>query len=161
MTNESGRPREHLRQWLHAIALPSLFVFGTLICLYYGRDGFMPIDQSIIYDGAWRVLCGQVPLRDFLTPTGIVPILVQTAFLQLFGVNWFAYCLHAAAFNGLFAMLSAVVMYVPSGTPLMEQDAFLFMLLACVACGASARAGRRAPLRWFAAGLCLVIAVLC
>ena len=182
MANESGRPREHLRQWLQVAALPSLFLFGTLICLYYGRDGFMPIDQSIIYDGAWRVLCGQVPLRDFLTPTGIVPILVQAAFFQLFGVNWFAYCLHAAAFNGLFAMLaytflrqwhlsrasawvfamlSAVVMYVPSGTPLMEQDAFLFMLLACVACGAGARAGRRAPLLWFAAGLCLVIAVLC
>jgi hypothetical protein len=142
----------------------------------------MPIDQSIIYDGAWRVLCGQVPLRDFLTPTGIVPILVQTAFFRLLGVTWLAYCMHAAVFNGLFAMLayvflrqwhlsralawvfailSAVVMYVPSGTPLMEQDAFLFMLLACVACGAGARAGRRAPLLWLAAGLCLVIAVLC
>jgi len=181
MTSERPDRREHLpRGWL-AVAPLSLFLFGALLCLYYGRDGFMPIDQSIIYDGAWRVLGGQVPLRDFLTPTGIVPILVQAGFFLLFGVNWFAYCLHAAVFNGVFAilafaflrqwglgrgpawvfaMLSAVVMYVPSGTPLMEQDAFFFVLLACVAAGAGVRA-QRCALLFLAAGTFLVVALFC
>ena len=126
----------------------------------------MPLDQSIVFDGGWRVLSGQVPGRDFVTPSGLVPILLQSLFFKVLGVTWFAYCLHAALINGLFAVvslwvlqrlgappalalfyavLSAVVMYPPFGVPFMDQHAFFFglvMVHALVALG-QASPGRR------------------
>lgn len=110
----------------------------------------MPLDQSIVFDGGWRILSGQVPYRDFTTPTGLVPIVFQALFFHLFGTTWFAYCLHAAVFNGAFcivvyfllrsmegtkavsffyALLSGVVMYPPMGVPYMDQHSFFFLLL--------------------------------
>lgn len=130
-----------------------LLIWGISICLYYGRIGFMPLDQSIVFDGGWRILSGQVPFRDFIAPDGMVPILIQGAFFWLFGVNWFAYCLQAAIFNGLFcilvycflrllkgsmaisffyAFLSGIIFYPPFGVPYMDQHAFFFVLLAFI-----------------------------
>jgi len=54
---------------------------------------------------AWRILSGQIPFRDFNTPNGIVPMILQAAFFNIFGVDWFAYCLHAACINGAFCIL--------------------------------------------------------
>ena len=131
--------------------LALLFSWGTGLCLYTGRVGFMPLDQSIVFDGAWRLLSGQVPFRDFTTPDGITPIAFQVLFFKAFGVTWFAFCLHAAVFNGLFCILvyallrtlragqvvallygalSGVVFYPPFGTPYRDQHAFFFFLLA-------------------------------
>lgn len=129
----------------------ALFTFGVLISLAYGRLGLMPLDQSIIFDGGWRILSGQTPFKEFTTPAGIVPIYLQALFFKIFSVNWFAYCVHAAVFNGLFAVLvyellllfqtnryisllsatlSAVTFYPPFGVPYMEQHSFFFGLLA-------------------------------
>jgi hypothetical protein len=113
----------------------------------------MPLDQSIVFDGGWRILDGQTPYRDFTTPAGLVPIALQAAFFQCFGVSWFVYCLHAAVFNGLFcvlafrlllqldaeapaaafySLLSGVVFYPPFGVPYMDQHAFFFSLTTVV-----------------------------
>lgn len=113
----------------------------------------MPLDQSIVFDGAWRVLSGQVPYRDFTTPSGLTTVLLQVPFFALLGPTWLAYCLHAALVNGLFGVLvllvlrelgmplalslgyalaSQVLLYPPMGTPYLEQHAFFFLLLACL-----------------------------
>lgn len=113
----------------------------------------MPLDQSIIFDGAWRIISGQVPFRDFNTPNSISPILLQVPFFKLFGLNWFVYCLHAATFNGIFcllvffflrmlggsrlvsffyAFLSGLIFYPPFGTPYQDQHSFFFVMLALV-----------------------------
>jgi hypothetical protein len=131
-----------------------LFAAGAALCLHYGRIGFMPLDQSIVFDGGWRLLCGQVPFRDFTVPAGLTPIALQAVVFRLFGVSWFAYCLHAALLNGLFcvlvfrllgrleagapaaafyAFLSGVVFYTPFGVPYMDQHAFFFSLAAVAA----------------------------
>ena len=128
-----------------------LFLWGTLFCLQVGRVGFMPLDQSIVFDGAWRLLCGQIPYRDFGTPDSLTPMVLQAGLFKAFGVSWLGYCLHAAVFNGLFCCLvfelllalgsgyvaallygavSGVVYYPPFGTPYREQHAFFFALLA-------------------------------
>lgn len=107
----------------------------------------MPLDQSIVFDGGWRVLSGQVPFRDFVAPGGVVPIFLQALFFKTLGVSWFSYCLHAALANGLFCavvygilrllgggrwlsfgygVLSGIVCYPPFGVPYMDQHAFLF-----------------------------------
>jgi hypothetical protein len=146
--------------WRRAAGPAALFLFAFLICLYYGRRGWMPLDHSIVFDGGWRLLNGQAPFRDYHAPNGFVLHAMQAAFFAAFGVNWLAYCLHAAVVNGLFALLvqrllavlglwrpasfvyaalSALVLYPPVGVPYMDPHAFFFSLLA-VALALSGRA---------------------
>ncbi len=73
----------------------ALFVVGLLVNLSFARMGFMPLDHSIVFDGGWRMLNGQVPWRDFVTPFGVVPSAMQAIFFALLGTTWFAFCLHA------------------------------------------------------------------
>lgn len=143
----------------------------------------MPLDHSIVFDGAWRLLSAQIPYRDFVTPNGIVPIAVQALFFRLFGVNWFAYCLHAAVFNALFCLLayallrlldaprwlaffggilSGIVFYPPLGTPYLEQHSFFFVLLATVLALAASRRAKGAlwPTLWLLVPAALGFGVL-
>jgi hypothetical protein len=128
-----------------------LSTLGIALSLFYARLGFMPLDQSIVFDGGWRILCGQIPYRDFVTPTAIVPIVIQTFFFKLFGVTWFSYCLHSAILTGVFSslvywllryqggarsvaafygLLSSLVMSPPMGLLLAEHHALLFVTIA-------------------------------
>jgi hypothetical protein len=127
-----------------------LFVAGVAIALHYGPIGFFPWNQSIVFDGGWRILCGQVPYREFTLPNAIVPSVMQAGFFACLGVNWGSYVLHAALMNGIFcivtfwflrafglgvgmcffyALLTSIFFYPPSGTPYMDQHAFLFSIL--------------------------------
>lgn len=149
------------RFWDAALAVVAV-VFGLLLSLHYGRVGYMPLDQSIVFDGGWRVLSGQVPFRDFTTPSGVMPILLQAAFFKLLGVTWFSYCLHAAVANGLFGavvygllrllgggrllscgygLLSGVAFYPPFGVPYMDQHAFFFGAVAALLAVTAVRVG--------------------
>lgn len=140
---------DNIKKILTIVSLVGIFIFGVLLVLKYGRIGFMPYDESIAFDGGWRVLSGQVPYRDFSTPDGVTVMLMQAAFFKLFGITWLAYVLHAAIINGLFgliaysflryfeisrplslwyAALSVVVFYAPFSTPFRDQHAFFFSL---------------------------------
>lgn len=138
------------RHWLDIILLCGLLLFGTLYCLWRGRIGYMPLDSPIVFDGGWRLICGQVPFRDFTMPNVIVPVVMQGFLFSLLGVTWFIYCLHAAILNGLFclvayfflqllggsrplsffyALLSGVIFYPPFGIPIQDQHAYFFSFL--------------------------------
>ncbi|MBU2445360.1 MAG: hypothetical protein KJ666_07270 [Bacteroidetes bacterium] len=139
------------RRILYAFLISTiLFGFGFSINFYYGRIGYLPINQAIIFDGGWRILSGQIPYIDFTTPNGLTPIYLQALIFKLFDVNWFSYLLHSSIINGLFcvlifhflkllhlpsiysffyALISGVLLYPPSGTPYMDQHAFFFSLL--------------------------------
>lgn len=170
-------------RWLEIARIAALVVFGTALGLHYARMGFMPLDQSISFDGGWRILNGEVPFRDYTAPNGFPVHALQAAFFALFGVNWLAYCLHAAVFNGLFAalvdrllllvgsgrwissafaLLSAVVFYPPFGLPYMDQHAFFFSLAALVAALAAARGASERSRAWsaYAVGPLLLLAYL-
>ena len=41
-----------------------LFAIGVGVNLTFGRRGFLPLDQSIVFDGGWRLVSGQVPFHD-------------------------------------------------------------------------------------------------
>ena len=180
----SGAPRSR-RFTRDAVALVGLGVFAVAIELHYGRRGFMPIDQSVVFDGGWRTLSGQIPFRDYTTPNAIVPSLIQGLFFWAFGVSWTVYLVHAAVFNALFAGLvyvllrlcggdrltaalygglSAVVFYPPVGAPFHDQHAFFFALLAIVLAVAGrnrAGRGRWGPRAlWFAVPFALVASAL-
>lgn len=140
-------------------ALLVLVILASTLTIRTGRLGFMPLDQSIIFDGGWRVLSGQVPLVDFITPTGLVPLYLQALMFKVAGVSWMAYVLHAALLNVLFALFvyfllrrifrwnwvalyfalaAACFLYPPMGTPYMDQHAliFTFVMLGLLLCGA-------------------------
>lgn len=158
----------------------ALFAFGVALSLHHGRRGYMPLDQSIVFDGGWRILSGQIPFHDYHAPNGFTPHVLQALFFGLFGVNWFAYCLHAAVLNGAFAVvaarllvrlglnlpaalvyggLSAVVLVPPFGVPYMDQHAFFFSFLA-IALAVRARATERTSRIWFAVPPVLLLAGL-
>jgi hypothetical protein len=141
--------------------LVSVFVFTVAILLnqFYGYFGYMPLDQSIIFDGAWRVLNSQIPHVDFWTPYGVPAILAQAAIFRIFGVSWSAYVFHASLCNAFFAvfvlsagtrlgltlpvalffaLVTAFVSYPPMGTPFGDNHAAIICstLLLVVALGA-------------------------
>src|SRR5215510_14031112 len=93
-----------------------LFAIGLVVNLIFGRRGFFPLDQSIVFDGGWRIASGQVPFRDFVAPSGHIPSLIQAAFFKTFGVTWFAYCLHASILNGLFAVIVYALLRLAGAT---------------------------------------------
>lgn len=131
-------------------ALLVAFAFRTTF--HAGSKGFFALDQSIVFDGGYRVLIGQVPYRDFVMPAGPVAFWVQALFFSLLGVNYYAYIFNAAFLNvlaSLFAVgvtrllfpgrravsygagfLTAAWFYSPFGTPYFEQTAFFFCFLA-------------------------------
>jgi hypothetical protein len=146
-----------------------LFALGVGVSLYFGRRGFMPLDQSIVFDGGWRVLSGQVPFRDYHAPNGFVAHAIQAVFFHVLGVSWLSYCMHAAIVNGLFALLaqrvlaglglglaastvyaglSALVLYPPIGVPFMDTHAFFFSLLAVWLALAARRSEANGLHRW-------------
>lgn len=172
------------RVWTLGLRPALLLGFGIGVCLYCGRRGYMPLDQSIVFDGGWRILCGQVPFRDYVAPNGFPIHALQAIFFALFGVNWFAYCLHAALVNGLFtlcvdrllrvlgappalalpyAAASALVLAPPLGVPYMDTHAFFFSAVAiwlAVEGRLRERRGRGATGIWAAAAVVLGLAGL-
>jgi|GEM_PF-3014440 len=156
------------------------FVFAFAYCLFHGRIGLNSLDSSIIFDGGYRILAGQDYLVDYYAPSGYIPSRIQSLFFQLLGVNWFAYGLHAAVLNGIFALLafrllrhfkappllaisyailSGLILYPPFGTPYPEQHAFFFAFLAVYGLVvARKRSGWKQKLAWMGVGPALALA---
>ncbi|MBS1824229.1 MAG: glycosyltransferase family 39 protein [Acidobacteria bacterium] len=148
-----------------------------------GHKGLFLLDQSMIFDGGWRLLQGEVPYRDFRFPFGPITFYVQELSFRLYGVNWSATVLPAAAFSFIgtlsairivqlltagsraLALCSGVatafVFQAPFGTLWFEQTAMFFNMLAlhAVVEAVHMRTRLRAALL-FASGFLLVVAVL-
>ncbi len=126
-------------------------LFAFIFCWICGRRGFHPLDQSIVFDGAWRIIQGQVPYRDFICPLGPLSFLYQALVFCIFGTGFQSYVLGAAILNALAtmavwlllrslfpenifsalagAMLTAVFFYPPVGTTYPDQTSVFFCLL--------------------------------
>ena len=156
-------------------------MFGVAVVLFYGRRGYQPLDQSIVFDGGWRILEGQIPWVDFQTPNAVTPSIMQAGFFWVLGTTWFAYCLHAAIISGfacvvttlilqkvglsrnlslLYGALTAFIFYAPMGTPYMEQHAFFFLLLATWATVCAVQGSGRARIACYAVVPPLVVLAL-
>ena len=164
--------RGDLQRGHRAFLLFLLAVFASTLTLRTGQLGFMPLDQSIIFDGGWRIYAGQTPLVDFFSPTGLLPSFIQAGMFNVMGVTWWSYVVHAAALNVMFAifvyallrrlfgwnwlslysaLLAAYFMYPPMGTPYMDQHAlfFSFVMLGLFLCGVRSEAEKDRILLWF------------
>ncbi len=146
-----------------------------------GHRGLFMLDQSIVFDGAWRIVQGQVPYRDFVMPFGPVTFALQAAVFRLAGVDFSSMVLTAAllsligtlatvrllwllssrsaALSLLGGLYTAVWFQAPFGTPWMEQTAFLFDGLALLAI-VEGRVARPNRALFFAAGLASAAAIL-
>ncbi|MCL5959960.1 MAG: hypothetical protein M1358_11730 [Chloroflexi bacterium] len=137
---------------LDLILTAALLPLSFYLTFVSGERGFFPFDQSIIFDGSYRVLSGQVPYKDFFTPWGPVVFWLHALFFEFFGINYSSYILGAAVVNVLSTLcsismlkllfprsrflpyiaglLTAVWFYPPSGTPWPEQTSFFFSFVA-------------------------------
>ena len=148
-----------------------------------GAARLLPLDQSIVLDGAWRVLCGQVPFADFTMAFGLAGMWLQAAVFGICGVSFSSFLLTAATLNAAAAVMAVLVVrrvlpgataaawtagvltaiwyHPPFGTPYAEQTAFFFCMLGLLlALGVSRGARRAAAWRAAAAGACMVAAFL-
>jgi len=93
-----------------AIAMAA-FVF----CWQCGKRGFFPLDQSIVYDGAWRVFLGQCPYRDFVSPIGPISFFYQSFLFRILGPGFRAYLFGGALLNALSAGMVFILVRVVAG----------------------------------------------
>ena len=142
-----------MQAWLPEAALAAALAIGAyMLTAASGQRGFYAFDQSIVFDGAYRVLSGQIPYRDFVLPFGPVALWLHAAFFSVSGVTYSAYIGSAAVVNAAAALAAVAIMrllfpssrylpylagvltafwfYPPFGTPWVDQTAFLFSLLA-------------------------------
>lgn len=167
-------------------------MIGPIVCAAWagtisylsGMRGFFAMDQSIVFDGAWRIVQGQVPYRDFLIPFGPVSMWMQASAFSFGGVNYQIYALTAAAMNALGAVLAFMTfrilapekkwaawgaglitgswLYAPMGTTYLEQTAFLWIWVAIffMVRGFQIRSACRRAGHMALAGVALAAAVL-
>jgi hypothetical protein len=132
--------------------LAALLLFSFFLSFQAGERGFFATDQAHHFDGAYRIFCGQIPYKDFFSAVGPMTFWLHALPFKIFGVNYFAY-LFGAAFVNLLAtgvtvailrlffpqkafisflggFLTAIWFYPPFGTPVYEQTAMFFSLLA-------------------------------
>ena len=130
-------------------------IWAGVISYLSGMRGFFAMDQSIVFDGGWRILHGQIPFRDFFLPHGPLCMWIQALAFHALGVNYQVYVLTAATMNVLGAWLAfgtfrALVpekkwpawiaglltgswLYAPMGTTYIEQTGFFFLWIAIFA----------------------------
>lgn len=173
-----------MRRWLLGLAvLVVLVAAGYAIAA--GRRGLFALDQSVVFDGGWRVLAGQVPYRDFVAPVGPVAFWMQAGVFCSLGVTLHSSLATAAILNALAAVLVMAVVWrsvprsvgltvtagvltaiwftPPSGLPTAEHTGSLLALVAFAALVeglVGARGGRWAELTGLLAGGNVVLAAL-
>ncbi len=168
-------------QALHRGAMVIVAVLAAGLRLGVRVPGLHALDQSIVWDGAWRILGGQVPFVDFAVPAGLTPALIQAAVWKIAGMSWTSYVAHAAIANAIFALavfttlaklmgrigpafayaaLSAVALYPPMGTPYADHHAVLFLGLTLLLILRDLLAPGRSIFLWLVALACLLLALL-
>jgi hypothetical protein len=135
--------------WLGSAAL---IIFAVAWVWHVGHRGLFLMDHSIVFDGGYRVLNGQVPYKDIYMAYLPGTLWVQAFFFWLYGVDFSAMVLPAAIFNGIGVAvviritlllfprrivaawaggsLTALWFQAPFGSLQHEQVAFTFAMLA-------------------------------
>jgi hypothetical protein len=170
------------RPWPWACA--AVAAFAAYFIWLVGHRGVFLLDQSIMFDGAWRIYQGQVPYRDFFSAFPPIPYLIQYLIFRVTGVDFSGMVLGAAILNALASLcviwlvhrfvpdqrvialvaglITAVWFQAQFGTLWFEQTSFFFnlvvlvLLVKCLDATHSAATGYRV-----AAGVLLCVSMLC
>jgi hypothetical protein len=141
----------HISSRLDKLITAALLLFAFFFCYAAGIRGIYALDQSIVFDGAYRIVQGQAPWKDFIVPFGPISLWYQAIFFQLLGVSYPTYVIGAAVSNVIGTLaaiqivklllpkqpffaytagfLTAIWFYSPSGTTYIEQTGLVFGIL--------------------------------
>jgi hypothetical protein len=65
-----------------------LLFFILSLFVFFQREIIFFRDYAIIWDGATRMINGEVLYKDFGVPFGPIPLLIPYYFMSFFGVSW-------------------------------------------------------------------------
>ena len=139
---------------LHYKSFLPIFLLGTfafLINYHYGFVGIMPGDNTVLYNGGYKVLNGYTPFSDYWLVTGPLLDYINAFFFLILGVSWKTFIIHSSLFNLLLALFSyhlftslklskkfsifysaliSILFYPVVGTPFVDHHSTFFMILA-------------------------------
>ena len=128
-----------------------LGLLSFTINYYYGFIGIMPMDNTVLFNGGYRVIKGYKPFTDYWLVTGPILDYFNGFFFKIFGISWNTFIFHSSLFNSIFAILSyfvlkklglsklfsfiysflaSVLFYPVVGTPFVDHHSTFFMLIA-------------------------------
>ena len=128
-----------------------LGLLSFTINYYYGFMGVMPMDNTVLFNGGYRVIKGYKPFTDYWLVTGPILDYFNGFFFKIFGISWNSFIIHSSLFNSIFAILSylvlkklglsklfsfiysflaSVLFYPVVGTPFVDHHSTFFMLIA-------------------------------
>lgn len=87
--------------WLSSSVFILVFILNFIG--FYSQPFYR--DFSVIYEGGYRIILGQVPYRDFYIPMGPVILYMQAIFNLLFGSTALAMAIHASVLVGILALV--------------------------------------------------------
>ena len=138
---------------LFNISTISIFIislYSFTINFYFASFGVYPVDTFLHYDSAYRILKGELPIRDYWIVSGFMIEFLQSIFFKIFGVNWTAYILHSSIINVIVSILCyffflslkislinsliytlsySTLAYSVSGTPFVDHHAVFLLLI--------------------------------
>lgn len=135
------------------IYISILFILSFSINWIYAKNGVFPIDSFYHYDPGYRIINGELPIKDYWVTTGIFVDFLEALFFYIFGAKWFSHILHSSIFNGLvavlvyflfvklnlkkifsfiFALSFGVLAYTSSGTPFVDHHATFLLLVGTI-----------------------------
>ena len=127
-----------------------LAILAFFVNYHYGFIGMMPMDNTVLFNGGYRVLSGYVPFNDYWLVTGPLLDYLNAFFFKLFGISWSTFIIHSSIFNLVLAVVSyyffikmnlsdtfsfiyslliSILFYPVVGTPFVDHHSTFFMIL--------------------------------
>ena len=129
----------------------SIAIFAFLVNYHYGFIGLMPMDNTVLYNGGYRILNGYIPFTDYWLVTGPLLDYLNALFFYLLGTSWQTFIIHSSIFNALlgvtsyflfnelglskkfstlYSILISLLFYPVVGTPFVDHHSTFFMIMA-------------------------------
>jgi len=116
------------KNFLKIFYLITIIIYSFCINFWTSLRGVSPIDTFLHFDSAFRILNGEIPVRDYWIVHGILIDYLQSFFFFIFGVNWFSYIFHSSILNVIVTLL-----FFNLGEKLELKGIYLFILTICFA----------------------------
>ena len=127
-----------------------LAVIAFFVNYHYGFIGIMPMDNTVLFNGGFRILKGYTPFTDYWLVTGPLLDYLNAFFFKILGISWNSFIIHSSIFNSILAVTSFLVFkkfnlnnlysffysflisllfYPVVGTPFVDHHSTFFLIL--------------------------------
>jgi len=145
------QPKKLIQTYKNLLPVLLIGIFSFTINYHYGFIGIMPMDNTVLYNGGYRVLNGYVPFSDYWLVTGPLLDYLNALFFLILGVSWKTFIIHSSFFNLLislasyflltqlelskkfslfYSLLISILFYPVVGTPFVDHHSTFFLILA-------------------------------